>query len=119
MRHYVNIIALISAIINKTMIVEHESEELRLLEMDPKYGLGLIPGLAKTYRKRMQTLRSAKDVRDIYAAKGCRFEKLSGKRSHQHSIVLTANWRLIVEIVDSDSADKEQKIRITEIVDYH
>jgi len=100
------------------MIVKHESEELRKLEMESQYGNGLLPAVVKAYRRRLQLLRSARDERDIYASKGCRFEKLKGKRSHQHSLMLTGNWRLIVQLVELDANGKKE-IKIIEIVDYH
>ena len=44
------------------------------------------------------------------------FEKLKGDRSHQHSIRLNLQWRLILE-VEEDEAGK--LIAIVGIEDYH
>lgn len=100
------------------MDIEFEDKELEFLEIDPKPGGSHLPAVVKGFRKRVQIIRAAVDVKDLYALKGNRFEKLSGSRSHQHSLVLTGNWRLIVEVLDLPN-EAGQKIKIIEIVDYH
>lgn len=68
------------------------------------------------YRKVLQAIRAAADERDLFALRGLRFEKLKGKRQHQHSMRLNDQWRLIVEI-RGQGANK--KIGIVGIEDYH
>lgn len=64
----------------------------------------------------MQAIRAASDERDLYQLKGIRFEKLQGKRGGQHSLRLSDQWRLIVELRGKGA---EKKVGIIEIVDYH
>jgi proteic killer suppression protein len=64
----------------------------------------------------MQFLRAATDERDLRAMKSMRFEKLKGARSHQFSLRLQDQWRLILEIEVQGSA---KTLVIVEIEDYH
>jgi proteic killer suppression protein len=47
----------------------------------------------------MQTIRAAPDERVFYQLKSLHFEELLGNRSHQHSMRLNDQWRLIIEFV--------------------
>jgi len=73
-------------------------------------------GIAKLFRRRISFIRSAKDERDFYAMNSLNFEKLQGKRQHQHSMRLNDQWRLILEI-EGDAPKKV--ISIVGIEDYH
>lgn len=64
----------------------------------------------------MQQIRSAVDERDFYQQKSLHFEKLKGGRSHQHSVRLNDQWRLILEF-DGDGSSKT--VVIVAIEDYH
>jgi toxin HigB-1 len=64
----------------------------------------------------MQTIRASPDERVFYHLKSLHFEKLHGSRSHQHSMRLNKQWRLIVEFEGSGSA---KIISIVAIEDYH
>jgi len=86
------------------------------LETDPDFQAGFGPSVVKSYRRRMQQLRAAHDERDLYALKALHFEKLKGKRSHQRSIRLNDQWRLILEIIPGKP---KNTIRIVGIEDYH
>jgi proteic killer suppression protein len=86
------------------------------LETDPKCSGGFDAGIVRAYRNRMNLIRQATDERDIYAFKSWRFEKLKGPRSHQHSIRLNDQWRLILEIT-GDAPNKV--VVIIQIEDYH
>lgn len=68
------------------------------------------------FRKAMQAIRAAHDERDLYASRGLRFERLDGKRKHQHSLRINKQWRLIVELEGEAS---QKRIRIVGIEDYH
>lgn len=81
------------------MEVEFGDSTLDQLETDPRFTGGFADVVVSAYRKRMQQIRAALDERDFYASKGMHFEKLKGKRSHQHSIKLNDQWRLIVELI--------------------
>ncbi len=96
--------------------VEFADECLRRLETDPTYTAGFASNIVRGYRKAMQAIRAATDVRDLYAMRGLRFEKLQGKRAHQHSMRLNDQWRLIVEL-RSDARGKQ--VWVISIEDYH
>lgn len=100
------------------MDVEHADESLKEIELNPKVSCGQYEqAIVKGFRKRMQLIRAAADERELYAYRGNRFEKLSGDREGQYSMVLTGNWRLILKLVDNPSGSKT--VRVIEIVDYH
>lgn len=69
----------------------------------------------RSYRKKMQIIRNAKDERDLRNMRGLRLEKLKGDREGQFSIRLNDQFRLVLtfETVDDRTAV------ILEIVDYH
>ncbi|MCV0424684.1 MAG: type II toxin-antitoxin system RelE/ParE family toxin [Roseibium sp.] len=99
------------------MDVEFADDNLDRLETDARYSAGFDQAIVKGFRRRMQNIRAATDERDLYAIKGNRFEKLKGTRSGQCSLMVTGNWRLIVEL--KSSPNKGTIVRIIEIVDYH
>lgn len=72
--------------------------------------------ITKAFRRRMQTIRGAKDERDFYALRSLRFEKLKGSRSHQHSMRLNDQFRLILEIQGSGT---DKAVVVVGIEDYH
>ena len=96
--------------------VRFKDESLDRVERDAKYSAGRGDAIDKAFRKRMQQIRSAADERDFYALKSLRFEKLKGERSHQHSMRLNEQWRLILEI-GGDGSNK--KLTVVGIEDYH
>lgn len=98
------------------MEVEYADEELEDLEFNtrPK-GNYSIP-IEKAFRKRVGAIRAASNTLDLYKYRGNKFEKLAGDRQGQHSLILTGNYRLIVEVIETES---KEKIKIIEIVDYH
>jgi toxin HigB-1 len=98
------------------METEIENECLEQLETDIDFTGGFSPDVVKAFRKRMQLIRNAKDERDLYAIRGNRFEKLKGNRSHQHSMRLNDQMRLIVEL---RKGSPKNKIAIISIEDYH
>lgn len=97
------------------MDVEFDDEDLDALETDPKAS-GYAPAIIRGFRKALNAVRAAVDERDLYALRGLRFEKLQGRRSHQHSLRLNDQWRLIVEI---RGEAPRKRVGIVEIVDYH
>jgi len=98
------------------MNVTFKDQNLAKLESDAEFDGGYNSSLVKAFRKRMQQIRAAVDERDFYAFKSLRFEKLKGKRAHQHSIRLNDQWRLILEFV----GEAPNKITvIVSIEDYH
>jgi len=98
------------------MRVRHADKQLERLESDIGYHCGFPENIVKAFRKRMQMIRSAKDQRDLRSIRSHRFEKLRGKRSHQYSIRLNDQMRLIVEF---EGEAQEKTVVITGIEDYH
>lgn len=98
------------------MDIEFQNSDLDRLETDPDYTAGFDPAIVKAFRKRMQAIRDAVDERDLYAFKSWRFEKLDGARSHERSIRLNDQWRLIVEI---HKGNPSNTMVIVAIEDYH
>lgn len=98
------------------MEVIFTDDDLDRLERDPAFTAGLAPPIVRAFRLRMQTIRAAPDTRDFYALKSLRYEKLKGKRSHQRSMRLNDQWRLILEY---DKREGVNQIRVIGIEDYH
>jgi len=98
------------------MQVRFYNERLRVLEIDPTATGGFSQAVVRAFRKVMNVIRNAVDERDIRAMKSLRFEKLQGNRSHQHSLRLNDQWRLIIEI--EESAPKNTIVMV-DIEDYH
>lgn len=98
------------------MDVCHDDETLCRLESDLQFTGGFSEAIVHAFRKRLWFIRQAVDERDLYAMKSLHFEKLQGARSHQRSMRLNKQWRLILEIVE---AGTEKTVRVVGIEDYH
>ena len=98
------------------MEVVHRDAKLQQLEEDSHFIGGWSPSVVKAFRKKMQSIRSATDERDIRHIKSNHFEKLQKPRDHQHSVRLNDQWRLILEITGTAEA---KRIEIVAIEDYH
>jgi proteic killer suppression protein len=96
--------------------VRFKDESLDKVERDAKYSAGCGEAIDKAFRKRMQQIRAAADEREFYALKSLRFEKLKGERSHQHSMRLNDQWRLILEM-SGEAPNKT--LTVVGIEDYH
>ncbi|MPZ75100.1 MAG: plasmid maintenance system killer protein [Deltaproteobacteria bacterium] len=93
-----------------------KDKELDQLDTDPKFNGGYSEAIVRGFRRRMQQIRSAFDERDFYAQKSLHFEKLKGDRSHQHSMKINKQWRLILELHGEGSS---KMVLIVGIEDYH
>ena len=98
------------------MDVEFAEEILERLERELEFTGGFSAEIIRAFRKRMQLIRHAVDERDFYQLKGAHFEKLKGDRSHQRSMKLNNQWRLILELVE---ASPKKTVRVIGIEDYH
>jgi toxin HigB-1 len=98
------------------MEVEFADDDLDRLEIDIQFTAGFAREIVRAFRKAMQVIRAAVDERDFYQLKGLRFEKLEGARSHQRSIRLNKQWRLILELTGQAP---NKVVRIVCIEDYH
>lgn len=98
------------------MDVEFEDSDLERLYTDLRFNAGLSRDLVRAFRKLMAVIVAATDERDFYALKSLHFEKLKGERSHQRSMRLNSQWRLIVQITQRQGGNK---INVISIEDYH
>lgn len=98
------------------MEVRFADEDLDRLETDPGFDSGFSQAIVKAFRKRMQTIRAAPDERDFYALRSLNFERLKGRRSHQYSMRLNDQWRLILEM---EGKGRDKVLVVTAIEDYH
>jgi len=98
------------------MEVEFEDPDLDRLETDGDFLAGFPPPVVRQYRRVLQIIRTAVDERDLYAYKSRHYEKLKGNRSHQRSLRLNDQWRLIVQIRGEAPA---KIVAIISIEDYH
>jgi proteic killer suppression protein len=93
-------------------------DDLDRLEVDPEFTGGSPLSVVSAYHNRMQMIRAAPDERDFYKLKSLRFEKLKGKRKHQHSMRLNDQYRLILELLKKDNP-RGTVIKVVGIEDYH
>ncbi len=98
------------------MEIIFRDKDLDRLEIDAKFTGGFSREIVKAYRKRIWAIRNATDERDFYGFNSWHYEKLGGDRSHQRSIMLNKQWRLIVEIIKTNPINT---IEIMKIEDYH
>lgn len=98
------------------MEVSFASNGLDQLEVDPAFSGGFPDAVVKMYRKRLQTIRGARDERDFYALRSLHYKKLRGRRQHQRSMRLNGQWRLVLEIEDDGG---RKRVRIVAVEDYH
>jgi proteic killer suppression protein len=98
------------------MRVRHVDAKLERAEMDPAFDAGLGRPLVRGFRKVMGWIREAEDERDFYALKSLHYEKLKGKRSHQRSMRLNDQFRLILELEPSAGGNI---VVIIGVEDYH
>ena len=98
------------------MEVRFADARLDRLETDRKYDAGFSQAIVKAFRKRMQLIRSALDERVFYQLKSLHFEKMEGDRSHQHSMRLNDQWRLIIEF---ERSVPNKVVVVVSIEDYH
>lgn len=89
---------------------------LERLATDSDFDGGYPHSVVKSYRMRIQSIRASVDERDFYAMKSWRFEKLKGARSHQHSMRLNDQWRLVLQI---EGKTPNKTVLIVAVEDYH
>jgi proteic killer suppression protein len=98
------------------MDVEFADDDLDRLETDPAFAGRWSDAIVRAVRKRLQFIRAAVDERAFYAMRSLRFEKLKGDRSHQYSMRLNDQWRLILEIKPSKP---KNIVVVVAVEDYH
>lgn len=65
----------------------------------------------------MAVIAAARDERDLRKLEGLDYEKLKGRRSHQHSLKLHGGFRLVVERQKDEQG--RWLLLIIDIEDYH
>lgn len=98
------------------MDIEFSNLDLQRLETDEDFAAGYSKAIVRAYRKVIRFIRSASDERDFRSMRSLNFEKLKGERSHQHSLRINQQWRLIIEIKVSTP---KNVIIVIGIEDYH
>jgi proteic killer suppression protein len=98
------------------MDVRHDDGDLERLETDEDFNAGLGKPLVRAFRKTLNIVRRVSAASELRNWRGLHFEKLKGDRSHQHSLRLNDQWRLVVEL---ESTQNGEQIVVKEIVDYH
>jgi proteic killer suppression protein len=96
--------------------IRFDDRKLERMAMQGNFDGGFDRRLAESYRDVIGFVVRARDERDLYQWKALRFEKLKGKRSHQRSMRLNRQFRLIVEMVPADGGNV---VAIKAIEDYH
>jgi len=97
------------------MEVEFANSDLQAMECDGINGK-YSEAIGRGFRKVLHFLRAAADERDFRMMRSLNFEKLQGNRSHQHSLRINQQWRLIIEIQKSTP---KNIIVLMGIEDYH
>jgi proteic killer suppression protein len=72
----------------------------------------LPPNIQRTARRKLEILDAAEVLQDLRIPPSNWLEKLSGDRSHQHSVRINDQWRICFTWRNGDAYD-------VEIVDYH
>ena len=93
-----------------------KSKKLEELYTSEKGSHKYEPEVIDSFFDAMAVIAAARDERDLYAQKGFHFEKLSGKRKHEHSLRLNRQFRLIVAL-EKDKSGKN--VLVITIEDYH
>jgi proteic killer suppression protein len=96
--------------------VSFRDNALEKLETDPNERSRFSAAVVKKFRQRMIHIRMAMDERDFYKFNSLNFERLKGDRSHQYSIRLNDQWRLVFEI-SGETPNKD--LVVVAIEDYH
>jgi len=90
--------------------------KLERLYTDEKDAHKYPEGIPNAFFDVMGVIAGAKDERDLRALVSLRYEKLKGKRSHQRSLRLNDQYRLVVEREEDEDG---YVFRIVALEDYH
>lgn len=97
-------------------IHHHRDQDVRRRDteavFDRRIARRLPADIQRTARRKLVQLDRARDVRDLMAPPGNRFEALRHDRAGQHSIRINGQWRICFVWRDGDAYD-------VEIVDYY
>lgn len=100
------------------MDVRHLDNDLEKAEIDPKYRGSLDKERLRSYRKVMNLVRQAPNEGQLLRFRSLNYEKLKGDRSHEYSIRLNKQWRLIFEI-EKRAGPNNNLFVVKALEDYH
>jgi len=69
--------------------------------------------VGRKYIQRLMILRAIDKFTELYGHRALRLHHLKGNRSGQYALILTGNFRLIIEKIQED------EVRIVDVEDYH
>jgi toxin HigB-1 len=69
--------------------------------------------VGRKYIQRISILRAVQKFSELHGLRALRLHQLKGNRSGEYAIMLTGNYRLIIENV------QEEKVLIVAVEDYH
>ena len=93
-----------------------KKKSLRALYTDSKGARKYPAEVVDKFFDVMGAIEAAHDEQDLRALKSLHFERLKGKRRHQHSMRLNDQWRLVLE---REKDARGRLIVIIDIEDYH
>lgn len=93
-----------------------KDKKIQKLYTDQKGKHKYPPEVIKAFFTVMAVIRRVQDERELYALRSLHYKALKGKRSHEHSIRLNKQWRLIVERAQDE---RGRYLWIINIEDYH
>lgn len=98
------------------MLVTFADLHLERLFIDESSRSAWSPAIVRAFRRLVALIAEVEDERGLRSLPGLHFEKLAGRRSHQYSMRLNRQFRLVVEI---ESHLPKNIIHIVSIEDYH
>lgn len=98
------------------MKIEFRDQKLALVQTDRAAETRLPIGVIKSLRDKLNLIAAAPDERTLRNWRSLHYEKLSGKRTGQRSIRLNDQYRLILELDDSQDPPT---VIVVEVDDYH
>jgi proteic killer suppression protein len=93
-------------------------KKLQQLYSDEHCTTKLGRNVVRAFRKVVGLIGYARNEQDLYHTKSLHYEKLKGNRSHQRSLRLNDQMRLIVEVAKR-KGESESAVFIVSIEDYH
>ncbi len=96
------------------MQIEYSTNRLRdaslsLSEANRVFGVSI----GRKYIQRLMIIRAVDKFEDLFGFRALRLRPLRGDRQGQRSIMLSGNYRLIIEKISED------KLRVVGVEDYH
>ena len=105
------------------MKVTYDNNKAKYMESDLALIKKLGPEKAKTVRRIIDTLQASVNVQVFLKTAPGRPHALSGNHKGEYAVTVTANYRLIFEVVqESDNLKnltKVEIVRVKGVVDYH